>query len=230
MSSWDSTSKPTAGHRHAIPADGPGPLVDDDTQPSGGGQPTARGLRRTGDLRAAAMVSSAASASAAPVAFQGDSPAAGACQHGVDAKAFTGKGEGRPLRLARLHVDSVHREMVQVAADSVQIGGGMLYLTVHRRTLPSGLQLMLRWRGYSVMPAESNLRSRHVHLSWAEARERIDVQPYRAQQALKVLDLRAKDLNRREQEARGCVRLLARGKEVNGRIVVGRNSRSGRSA
>ena len=79
------------------------------------------------------------------------------CQHRVDAKAFTGRGAQRRLREARQRVDSVHREMEQLARLSSTLPGRVMYLCMHRRTRTG--QATLRWRQAGALAP---------HLPWPE--------------------------------------------------------------
>ncbi|MBW8833373.1 MAG: hypothetical protein JF606_29165 [Burkholderiales bacterium] len=118
------------------------------------------------------------------------------CQHGVDVKAFTGKGTPRAVRLATKAVDDIHARMRNLALDSVKLGKKVLYLTVHMRSQTN--QHSLRWRGYVVVGG----RGVYKHLTWDEAAQRIEQQPYALQVQLQLWNAQARDLNQAEQVAR----------------------------
>ena len=122
-------------------------------------------------------------------------PAGTSCQPSVDLKAFTGRGEPRSVRLAAKAVDDIHARMRELALASMKVGKNVLYLTVHARLTN---QHSLRWRGI----AQVGGRTRHKHLTWDEAAERIRLHPYDALVRLQVWDAEARELNEIEQAAR----------------------------
>jgi len=56
----------------------------------------------------------------------------------------------------------------------------------------------LRWRGYVVVGG----RGVYKHLTWDEAAQRIEQQPYALQVQLQLWNAQARDLNQAEQVAR----------------------------
>ena len=194
-----------------LPGVGPGPLMDQD-----GGEfdePKQAVLR---PLRAAPMPVFGRSPSAAVPAEAASQEVSGAaansvwvaaplsaetvCQHSVDLKAFTGKGEPRSVRQASKVVDDIHGQMRAVAQASAQLGKSVLYLTVHARSLTH--QHSLRWRGYTLVGSKGG----HKHLTWDEAAERIAAHPYGVAVQMQVWDAEARELNRVEQIARASLK------------------------
>jgi len=136
------------------------------------------------------------------VVAMAESSEASSCQSTVDVKAFTGRGEARPVRQAIAAVDAIHTRMRQLAATSVAAGKNMLYLTVHARAATQ--QVSVRWRGYRV---EAGV-GRHKHLSWDDAAALIAQQPYEMQTHALAWDKEARELNDAEVAARRALTRL----------------------
>jgi hypothetical protein len=81
------------------------------------------------------------------------------CQHRVEAKAFTGKGDSQAAANAAASVDANHERMHALAKASTLLGKALVYLMVHSRTATG--QCSLRWRGYCVTGGVG----RHRHLT-----------------------------------------------------------------
>jgi hypothetical protein len=120
------------------------------------------------------------------------------------------------LRLAAKDVDDVHGRMRLLAAQSVRLGKGLLYLTVHVRR--STNQHSLRWRGFVVVGGCGVRR----HLSWDEAAVCIAKQPYAVRMELARCDAEARELNEAEQQARQELRrLLSAGADGRTGVAAG---------
>lgn len=180
-----------------VPGTPPGPLVDPDgKERSVDVQQPSRGLRANPlmvskgcvvgpDIERERMVNAST-----PVI----------CQHSVDTKAFTGKGEARSIRMALLNVDKLHGQMAELAEASGRLGKNILYLTVHTRNATG--QRSLRWRGHTGLPGTAS----HKHLTWVEATARIEAYPYEVMSQLQEWDRLAKSLNALEQKARAALK------------------------
>lgn len=180
-----------------VPAPVPGPLVE-------GLDAAARGLTKVAGSSSPRQAPPLSSLPAAPRPFAVPSPPvaepvpcaavanAESCQHAVDTKAFTGRGEPREVRLAIGVVDKVHQQMDQLIAQAGGARKAQIYLTLHVRSTG---QHSLRWRGYTAAAG-------HVHLSWDAAKARFAQQPYAQRAQLVAWDLQAKELNADEIKAR----------------------------
>jgi len=139
---------------------------------------------------------------AAPAPGAGGSPGVGvreARQLAVDLKAFKGRGTPRAVRNALLPVDAIHAAMRSLAQASAELGKRQLYLALHVRSETG--QHSLRWRGYTASDG-------HRHLSWEQALERIEAQPYTVRQHLQAYDAKARELNELECQARAELRRI----------------------
>jgi hypothetical protein len=210
------------GRLRAVPAQGPGPLVDCDSDAAGQAvrvpvfeawaEPNVvaeRGavtLHQTHAGVPSPFRSSLAIAlkhDAVPMADQSGftstpfrRPVAEPCQRAVDIKAFTGKGEPLALRTATKNVDAIHSRMRELALASVALGKNQLYLTLHARQ-DTG-QFSLRWRGYVVVDG----RGGHKHLAWDSAASRIAAMTYVVRMQMQIWDAEARRLNEAERAAR----------------------------
>ena len=128
------------------------------------------------------------------------------CQHGVDVKAFTGRGSKAPtlrhLRQARADVEGVLTEMAALVALTLQVPGHPMYLCLHRRA--SSGQTALRWRRSGAVAR---------HLSWAQVEAAIRAMPPAYATWYAQVDEAARGLNAREMAARGAVAAIARTRE-----------------
>jgi hypothetical protein len=210
-----------------MPVPQPGPLVDADELLMSG----RHGARRPVDLSvnagagvrgaglgavAVPVVGQRVAAGAAKVsverAIQG---ASAGCQPDVDLKAFTGKGEARPLlptgkglprtvRLALAELDRVHQAMKVLAQSTLGVARGQLYLVAHVRS--STGQQSLRWRGRRAV----NGVTKTAHLSWEEAAARIETLPYSVKVSMEQWNDQAIELNAGEKTARAELSRLQR--------------------
>jgi hypothetical protein len=123
-------------------------------------------------------------------------------QRVVDTKALTGRGAHARVRNAKAVVDQIHQDMLALAELSSKFGKGQIFLTVHRRDIATGATMSLRWRGYRATPTGAI----RAHLSWAEADSMLANQPYQTAKALATLNVRARELNNLERQARQAQR------------------------
>lgn len=188
------TALRAVGQRHlVVPSTGPGPLVEQDDSNALSAAPTPV-FDKPGAVLVSVEAMGQKDSGCAAVGARFD--AHPMCQHGVDVKAFTGKGTPRTVRLATKAVDGIHARMRDLAQDSVKLGKKVLYLTVHMRSQTN--QHSLRWRGYVVVGG----RGVYKHLTWDEAAQRIGQQPYALQVQLQLWNAQARELNQAEQVAR----------------------------
>jgi hypothetical protein len=132
----------------------------------------------------------------APSAVAAPSPASMPCQHRVDAKAFTGRGAHRRLREARQRVDSLHREMEQLARLSLTLPGRVMYLCVHRRTRTG--QATLRWRQAGALAP---------HLPWPQVSKLLLACPPALADWYRAMNAAVRRLNGAEKQARAAWRV-----------------------
>jgi hypothetical protein len=117
------------------------------------------------------------------------------CQHQVDAKAFTGRGAQRRLREARQRVDSVHREMEQLARLSRALPGRVMYLCVHRRARTG--QATLRWRQAGALAP---------HLPWPQVTRLLLACAPALADWYRAMNAAVRRLNGAEKQARASLR------------------------
>jgi hypothetical protein len=122
-------------------------------------------------------------------------PSSGPCQHGVDAKAFTGRGAARRLREAQEAVDNIRHDMQEIAAATNAVECKTFYLCVHRRDATQ--QHSLRWRATGASAS---------HLNLCEMPGLFDQCPFDAAQWYRKAHALALDLNAREIKARAELR------------------------
>ena len=119
------------------------------------------------------------------------------CQHGADAKPFTGRGAGRRQRQAQEAVDKIHAQMRQLAELTKTIKGRRLYLAVHTRSATG--QTSLRWRQVGFVRKTS-------HIAWHDLERWLAPLDWTLAQWYRAADASARDLNRREKAARAALR------------------------
>jgi hypothetical protein len=119
------------------------------------------------------------------------------CQHGADVKPFTGRGAGRRQRQAQEDVDKLHAQMRQLADLTKTIKGRRIYLALHTRTATG--QLSLRWRQVGFVEKTS-------HIPWRDLEQWLAPLDWALVQWYRSADASARDLNRREKEARAMLR------------------------
>jgi hypothetical protein len=112
------------------------------------------------------------------------------CQQRVDAKAFTGRGVHRAVAAAAHDVDSIVSEMERLVRLSKERPAALIYLCMHKR--PTSGQVSLRWR--------ERVTTRHV--PWLELRKRLKGAHSNEREWYLAVDLKARELNEREKDAR----------------------------
>lgn len=117
------------------------------------------------------------------------------CQHGVDTKAFKGRGALRDVRDVSADVDKVRGEMEALVTLSMREPGLPLRLSVHFRS--SSGQWSLRWRSTGVVGK---------HVSWEDAELIAGAMPIAAAQWYADMTDRARLLNQNEMELRAQLR------------------------
>lgn len=113
----------------------------------------------------------------------------GVRQHGVDGKAFKGKGE------VVAQLKAIHEAMGALSGESKDVPGKTVFLELHRRHQTG--QVSLRWRA-----AFGNWR----HLDWADVQGLLQGRPLEWVEFYARLQSQAEVLNAREIEARQAVR------------------------
>lgn len=121
------------------------------------------------------------------------------CQHGVDTKAFKGRGALRDVRDVAADVDKVRAEMEALVVLSMREPGLPLRLSVHFRS--SSDQWSLRWRSMGVAGK---------HVSWQEAKAIAGAMPIAAAKWYADMTDRALLLNQSEMALRAQLRAARR--------------------
>ena len=119
------------------------------------------------------------------------------CQHDADVKPFTGRGAGRRQRQAQETVDKIHAQMRQLADLTKTIKGRRLYLALHTRTATG--QASLRWR-------QAGFVAKTSHIAWHDLEQWLAPLDWELAQWYRSANASARELNKREKEARAALR------------------------
>lgn len=126
----------------------------------------------------------------------GAEPSMGASQHGVDRKAFKGRGAVRRMLKARRAVDKVHSDMRSLAEATKSIKNRTFYLAIHSRGATG--QLSLRWRRAGVSDTS--------HISWDDLDSYLCKLPDELAHWYQVVNRLALGLNAQEKHNRSVLK------------------------
>jgi len=119
-------------------------------------------------------------------------------QHGVDRKAFKGRGGRRRFAAAKAAVDTVHDDMRKLAAATKSIKAKRIYLAIHVRSATG--QMSLRWRRAGTTNTS--------HIAWHALDEMLTALPPDLVQWYRKVNALAIALNGDEKHARAVLRHL----------------------